>query len=87
MGLDTVELIIAVERNFDISIRDDAASGLDTVGKLRDFVVVELNRLQRPRVNSDIVLDQLRTIICAQLGVKPGQLQLTTRFVQDLGAD
>ncbi len=50
-------------------------------------MVDELKRQQPVRVDAVIVLDQLRTIICAQLGVKPEQVTLSAHFVQDLGAD
>jgi acyl carrier protein len=44
MGLDTVELVMAVEEYFDIEIPDEVASTLDTVGLLHRFVVAELQR-------------------------------------------
>jgi acyl carrier protein len=42
MGLDTVELVMAVEEWFEISIPDAAAQTLFTVGDLHRFVVSEL---------------------------------------------
>ena len=87
MGLDTVELVMSVEDLFDIVIANETAETLDTVGKFHEFVVAELLRLGRPRVNPDIVFDQLRTIICYQLGVKPEEVIPRARFVQDLRAD
>ncbi|HKO89408.1 MAG TPA: hypothetical protein VJU83_12945 [Burkholderiales bacterium] len=87
MGLDTVELVLAVEDIFQIDIPNTAAEQLDTVGKLHAFVVAELQRLDRPNVHPAIVFDELRTIICYQLGVKPEEVVPDARFVQDLGAD
>jgi acyl carrier protein len=87
MGLDTVELVLSVEQVFDIEIPDAAAADLDTVGKLHAFIVAELLRLGRTNINADIVFDQLRTIICSRLGVKPEDVIPAARFVQDLGAD
>jgi acyl carrier protein len=87
MGLDTVELAISVEKLFDIEITNEVAEKLDTVGKLHAFVVAELIRLERERINPDIVFDQLCTVICAQLGVKPSQVVPEARFIQDLDAD
>src|SRR3989442_929848 len=45
MGLDTVELVLSVEKLFGIEIPDAAAAELDTVGKLHQFILAELARL------------------------------------------
>jgi hypothetical protein len=87
MGLDTVELVLAVEDVFQIEIPDATASGLYTVGELHEFIVAELIRLERPDVNPDIVFDLLRNVICIQLGVRWEEVVPTARFVQDLRAD
>lgn len=87
MGLDTVELVLAVEEVFQIDIPDDIAASITTVGGLHEFVVAELIRLKRPNVHRDIVYDLLKNIICMQLGVKPEEVIPTARFVQDLRAD
>jgi acyl carrier protein len=87
MGLDTVELVLSVEKIFDIELPDAVAEKLDTVGKLHQYIVSEHLRLGRPNVNSDIIFDQLRTIICSILDVKSSQVLPEARFVQDLGAD
>lgn len=87
MGLDTVELVLSVEQVFDIELPDEEAEKIDTVGKLHQYVVSELRRLNRPNVNEHIVFDQLKTIICSQLGVKPERVIPEARFAQDLGAN
>jgi acyl carrier protein len=87
MGLDTVELILSVEKFFGIELPDAVAEKLDTVGKLHQYIVSEHHRLNRPNINSDIIFDQLRTIICYQLEVKPEEVVSGARFVQDLRAD
>jgi hypothetical protein len=69
MGLDTVELVLAVEDVFGMEIPDEVAQHLATVGALHEFVVAELIRLERPNVNRDIVYDVLRNLICMQLEV------------------
>ena len=39
MGLDSVELVIEVEKTFGFSIPDDDVAALDTVGKLYDYIL------------------------------------------------
>jgi acyl carrier protein len=87
MGLDTVELVLAVERHFDIEIPDEEASKLYTVGLLHSFVVAQMLRAGRSGVDAEKVYGELRVLICHQLGVKPGEVVPDARFVQDLKAD
>jgi acyl carrier protein len=87
MGLDSVELVMKVEEHFDVSIPDADASTLVTVGMLHSWVVNELGRLNRPNVDSTIVFNELRDLICRQLGVKPDRVVPEARFVQDLHID
>jgi acyl carrier protein len=87
MGLDSVELVMAVEEHFDISIPDREAAGLITVGMLHSWVVAELRRIKRSDVNAENVFADLRGLICKQLGVRPEQVVSDARFVDDLGMD
>ena len=85
MGLDSLEIILSVEEMFEISVPDESAAQLYTVGELHGFIVQELERMQRPNVHPEIVFDQLRTIICFQLGVPPEQVLASAHFIRDLG--
>ena len=87
MGLDTVELVLAVEDWFEITIPDEVAETLFTVGTLHAFVISELKRTDRFGGDDALVFEQLRTLIVRQLGVKPEEVTPTARFVQDLHAD
>lgn len=87
MGLDSVELVMKVEEHFEIEIPDDQASQLVTVGMLHHWVVAELRRLNRPDVDSTTLFNELRELICKQLGIKPDRVVPEARFVQDLHVD
>lgn len=39
MSLDTVELVMEVEEEFSVSIPDEVAGGIETVGQLYDFIL------------------------------------------------
>jgi hypothetical protein len=52
MGLDTVELVMAVEEEFDLEIPDATAEKIFTVGDLHTFVVAELQRRGRTDIDS-----------------------------------
>ena len=42
MGLDGVEIVMAIEEEFKITISDSEAAGADTVGKVVDLVHARL---------------------------------------------
>jgi acyl carrier protein len=87
MGLDSVELIIKVEKHFDISIPDEEAAKLYTVGALHEYVYAALQR-RSPRQKGYVdVFDELRSLIVEQLGVDPRHVQPEAHFVNDLRVD
>ena len=87
MGLDSVEIILAAEEEFDLEIPDADAARIITVGDLQAFIIVELRRLGRPGADDDSVFERLRGIICRQLGVTPEAVVPTARFIKDLNVD
>ncbi len=86
MGLDTVELVMAVEEEFGLEIPDAAAEEMITVGEMHSFLVSELRRRGRESDPAQ-VFERMRTIIVRQLGVNPDEVILSARFVKDLHAD
>jgi acyl carrier protein len=87
MGLDTVELVLAVEEHFRVEIPDEDAETLLTVGMLHAWVVIELRRLGRPNVDVGVVFRDLRELICYHLGASAADVVPEARFVRDLHAD
>lgn len=86
MGLDTVELVMAVEEEFELEIPDAAAQMMMTVGDMHAFLVTELKRLGREG-DSAKVFEQMRAIIVRQLRIKPEKVVLSARFGKDLHVD
>jgi len=86
MGLDTVELIMAVEDRFGIDISDQEAERLVTVGLLHQCVVDELTR-RGSAVEPQRLYEELRALICEQLGVPPEQVVPGAHFIDDLRVD
>ncbi|WP_050023708.1 hypothetical protein [Verrucomicrobium sp. BvORR034] len=86
MGLDSVELVLEVEKEFDIVISDEDASKIITVGNFRDLIV---RSLQEKGLNptDEQVLQRLREIVVEQTGVSPHQVTIEADFVRDLGLD
>jgi hypothetical protein len=87
MGLDIVEMVMAVEDEFGIEIPNEEAEQSTTVGLLFECV--------RRRVEPDApagsftgpAWDRYLAVVARELGFAPEQLRPSARFVQDLHAN
>ncbi len=87
MGLDTVEFVIEVEKEFSIEISDDDASGLSLVGKLAEYIVSQ-TEIQIHQVTSfDIVFTKLQSMLVELYSIPKESILPTSHFVKDLGLD
>lgn len=86
MGLDTVELVMAVEEEFSLEIPDSESAKLVRVGDLYRFVLQTL-RQRGDVIDEDAIWKRLTDVIVAQLGVQPERVTPDARFIEDLGAD
>lgn len=77
MGLDTVELVLEIEEAFDVSIPDDRASTMLTVGQVYEFL---LQRTADPALTSNTCLTaaafydlrrQLRSLGLSHSSIRP----------------
>jgi acyl carrier protein len=87
MGLDTVELVFAIEKHFDIEIPDEVAAGLVSVGLVHEFILQELQRLGRTPRAPQQLLDELILLVSKHSGVEAVRIHSETRFVDDLRMD
>jgi acyl carrier protein len=87
VGLDTVELVMAIEEGFGLEIPDEKAVGIFTVGDMHAFLVSELRRLGRLDLDEVGIFEKMRGIICRQTGVKPSEVVPNASFVKDLRLD
>lgn len=91
MGLDSVELVMVVEREFDLEIPDDAASEMFTVGHMYEFVRGRLEERARQSGGAPLdesqLWDRLLDIIVEETGVERHKLVRTARFRADLGVN
>ncbi len=90
MGLESVELIMAIEEEFDINIPDEEAGNFDTVGKLYRYIldILYLNQSgHSDQVDESETWERMKDVIVSQLGVEPEQVMEDANFVADLGID
>ena len=69
MGLDTVELVMAFEEEFQVEIPDDEAEWIITVGDARDYIVRKLReRAEDPDAVDPEEIREHHTVIEKYLG-------------------
>ncbi len=86
MGLDTVELLMAIEEKFGIAIPNADAPEFAVLGDLHDFVVHAL-RQRGDSPNEAQVWVRLSAVDVEQLGVRPDEVTRSAHVVYDLRAD
>lgn len=84
MGLDMVELVMEIEREFGIDLPDEEAGRLLTVGMLADFVMRQLPAERR--LTEEAVFERVRRIVAHELGARLEDVHRHTRFIEDLNA-
>jgi len=82
-GLDTVEFLIDLEKEFDIEIPDEDAELLGTVGEIGKYVCKHSTN----EISYDLALRKIIAILVNNYGVKEGQANATSHVVYDLGLD
>lgn len=87
MGLDTVELVMRVESDFNVEIPDEIAATLETVGMLHRWLVTEIERVSGQPQNPVLVYEKLKALIIDQTGVAPHLVTPAANFVKDLKLD
>ena len=89
MGLDAVELLLAIEEHFGVHVDDAAAADLKTPGLLADYLWTVLHGDEERMTvwtRERVLMDVIR--ICARhLGLPEAGIHADARFVEDLGLD
>ena len=89
MGLDSVELVMAFEEEFDIEFPDAEAEQIFTVGDAHYGILRKLyKRVEDPdTIDTDDVWERVQRIIEYQIGVDRRKITPEARFIDDLGVD
>ena len=86
MGLDLVELVMAFEESFGITIPNAIAETMLTPRDVIEHVMTQLrDRGEDPQ--REVVAETVRVCIIDQLGISPRQYREDARFIEDFGAD
>jgi len=88
MGLDTVELLLEAEDVFGLSVPDEAAAAIETVGHFCRYIHERLAaRDGSAAASEDAVFERLRDILERQFRIRRDAVHRASRVVKDLGLD
>ena len=87
MGLETVEILIQIEEEYDISIPDEDAYLLGEVGDLALYIVNSCEQNNGVLIEIEPVIAYLKRILHEDYGVPLEQITLKSHIVKDLGLD
>lgn len=85
MGLDVVEMVVRVEKEFDVRIPDDVAATLITPRTVIDYLIHQPG-ISEQWSRDDLTL-KLWFLLEDQLGISRYEYTVDSRFVEDMGAD
>lgn len=89
MGLDTVELVLAIEKEFGIAIDDADAAYLSTPRLLAEYIGARLGLSHTPSATnlSHAAFHRIRSVLIEQFGAKRREVRLDARIHPWLGSD
>ena len=88
MGLDVVELVMDIEREFSVELPDDRLNGVRTVGELYALVAEMAGEgWPVPPTTGDAHWQQFTRRVVRDLGVEPERVTWQAEFRRDLGAN
>ena len=85
MGLDSVEIVIRVEEEFDISVSDEDAAQITTPRQLIDYLMARPEFAGKRSRNA--VAESIWQILEQELGIKRARFTEDSRFIEDMGMD
>ena len=86
MGLDTVEIVMEIEREFGISVPDDRAESSRTVGDTSSMIVellVAKGRTRSAELERE-VWERLVTIVAEQMRISRTEVRPESTWVGDI---
>lgn len=91
MGMQSVEIVMACEDEFDIKLPDEMVTDVYTVGELQEVCLREIGRLHPGRLLDEdakaIIMHQIREIVSEAIGVAYEKTVPAARFIEDLKMD
>lgn len=85
MGLDTVEIVLWAEEEFNVEMPDEEVGNLYTVGEFSTYITKKVNESMNDNIEHDVVFLKLLDVLESDYGVDKSKVKFESRFIQDLG--
>jgi acyl carrier protein len=84
MGLDTVDLIVKIEKHFKLAIPDQKAEGMTTIRNICDYLaeVTAADAHMKTQIEQEVL-----GLVADHAGVDDSELWLDMSITNDLGLD
>ena len=80
MGLDSVDILVRVEKTFNISIPDQEAEKIRTIGDFHNSVWKHLNKLQANHCTTQALFYKFRNSICSKFSLPKPEFTTITQL-------
>lgn len=88
MGLDTVEFIMWLEKEFEINIPEIDAQNILTVGESSTYVYYKLLDLRGSNTTTEVeIFERIKKFIVSEFNIAPDKINRVSSFVEDLRLD
>ncbi len=86
MGLDTVEIVLWAEKEFDLQLPDDEVSRIYTVGEFSDYLHQKLTTKHGFKAcpSNEAVFKKIKAILIKDFAVLENIIKREARFIDDL---
>lgn len=84
MGLDSVELLIEIENEFQIEISNIEAENIITIG---DFHKTISQKIDLTKTTEEAIFQKLREVVSDKVGFDIDEIHYQTKIVDDLRID
>jgi hypothetical protein len=87
MGLDTVEFVLKIEEEYELSIPDEDLEHLGVVGDLVVYVANACEQQNGVIIEFETLYENLKCILHRDYGIPLKDINLKSHVVKDLGLD
>lgn len=86
MGLDTVEIVLWAEKEFDLKLPDNEVSQIYTVGEYCDYLHEKLKIKYgfKPCPSNEYIFNKIKMILIKDFAVAENKITRDAKFIDDL---
>ena len=86
MGLDTVEIVLWAEKEFDLQLPDEEVSQIYTVGEFSDYLQQKLRTKHgfKPCPSNEHIFNKIKAILIKDYAVSENKITRDAKFIDDL---